>query len=53
MGTEFKVPLSKVQLFKMKKMLSEQEHIFIENIEGRYFVLINGRKVYGNKDNVD
>ena len=32
---EFKVPLSKVQLYKLKKMLTEQEMIFIENIEGK------------------
>lgn len=32
---EFKVPLSRVQLFKLKKMLTEEERIFIENIEGK------------------
>ena len=32
---EYKVPLSKVQLFKLKKVLTEQENIFIENIEGK------------------
>ena len=32
---EFKVPLSKVQLYKLKKVLTEEEHIFIENIEGK------------------
>lgn len=32
---EFKVPLSKVQLFKLKKILTEEETIFIENIEGK------------------
>ena len=31
---EFKVPLSKVELYKLKKVLKEQEKIFIENIEG-------------------
>ena len=31
---EFKIPLSKVQLYKLKKMLTEKEKIFIENIEG-------------------
>ena len=34
---EFRVPLSKVQLFKLKKTLTEEERIFIENIEGRCF----------------
>lgn len=32
---EFKVPLSKVQLFKLKKALTEAENIFTENIEGK------------------
>lgn len=32
---EFKVPLSKVQIFKLKKMLTQQENIFVENIEGK------------------
>lgn len=32
---EFKVPLSKVQLFKLKKVLTEDENIFTENIEGK------------------
>jgi len=32
---EFKVPLSKVQLFKLKKGITEEENIFIENIEGK------------------
>ena len=32
---EFKVPLSKVQLFKLKKSLTDAENIFIENIEGK------------------
>lgn len=31
----FQVPLSKVQLFKLKKKLTEQENIFIESIEGK------------------
>lgn len=31
---EFKVPLSKVQLYKLKKILTEKENIFVENIEG-------------------
>ena len=31
---EFKVPLSKVQLFKLKKAIAEAEKIFTENIEG-------------------
>jgi len=31
---EFKVPLSKVQLYKIKKVLEKRENIFIENIEG-------------------
>lgn len=31
----FKVPLSKVQLFKLKKSLAEEENIFTENIEGK------------------
>lgn len=32
---EFKVPLSKVQLFKLKKVITEGENIFTENIEGK------------------
>lgn len=32
---EFKVPLTKVQIYKLKKMLTEQEEIFIKNIEGK------------------
>lgn len=32
---EFKAPLSKVELYKLKKALSEQENIFIQNIEGK------------------
>lgn len=32
---EFKVPLSKVQLFKLKKVITEEEKIFTENIEGK------------------
>lgn len=32
---EFKAPLSKVELYKLKKTLSEQENVFIENIEGK------------------
>lgn len=32
---EFKVPLSKVQLFKIKKTITEEENIFTENIEGK------------------
>ena len=32
---EFKVPLSKIQFFKFKKVLTEAENIFIENIEGK------------------
>ena len=32
---EFKVPLNKVQLYKLKKELSEDEYIFVETIEGR------------------
>ena len=32
---EFKVPLSKVQLYKLKKAMTEEENIFIENIEGK------------------
>ncbi|MBD5449060.1 MAG: DUF4274 domain-containing protein [Lachnospiraceae bacterium] len=31
---EFKAPLSRVQLFKLKRILTEQETIFIESIEG-------------------
>lgn len=32
---EFKVPVSKVQLFKLKKAITEAENIFIEDIEGK------------------
>lgn len=32
---EFKVPLTKVELYKLKKVLTEEENIFIENIEGK------------------
>lgn len=32
---EFKVPLSKVQFFKLKKAITEAEDIFTENIEGK------------------
>ena len=32
---EFKVPLSKVQLFKLKKVIAEEANIFTENIEGK------------------
>lgn len=32
---EYKVPLTKVQLYKLKKVLTEEENIFIENIEGK------------------
>lgn len=32
---EFKVPLSKVELFKLKKIITEKEKLFIENIEGK------------------
>ena len=32
---QFKVPLSKVQLFKLKKVTTEEENIFTENIEGK------------------
>lgn len=32
---EFKVPLSKVELFKIKKIITEEEKLFIENIEGK------------------
>lgn len=31
----FKVPLSKVQIFKLRKMLSEDEMVFIEDIVGK------------------
>lgn len=31
----FKAPLSKVQMHKLKKQLTGQEHIFIESIEGK------------------
>lgn len=32
---EFKVPLSKVQLFKLKRTITEEENIFTEDIEGK------------------
>ena len=32
---QFKPPLTKVQLYKLKKFLSDQELIFIETIEGK------------------
>lgn len=32
---EFKVPLSKVELFKLNKIITEEEKPFIENIEGK------------------
>ena len=32
---EFKVPLSKIQLFKLKKAITEAENIFTENIDGK------------------
>ena len=32
---EFKVPLSKIKLFKLKKVITEKERIFTENIEGK------------------
>lgn len=32
---EFTVPLSKVQLFKLQKILTEKENIFVENIVGK------------------
>lgn len=32
---EFKAPLSKVQFYKLKKILTEREHVFIENISGK------------------
>lgn len=31
----FTVPLSKVQIYKMKKALSEEENVFMENITGK------------------
>lgn len=31
---EFKIPLSKVQLFKLRKVLTEQEKVFVEDIMG-------------------
>lgn len=34
---EFKVPLSKVELFKLKKVLTEKENVFIEDIIGENF----------------
>lgn len=32
---EFKVPLTKVQLYKIKKTLTEEEYIFTENMKGK------------------
>ena len=32
---EFKVPLSKVRLFKLRKIITEEETVFTENIEGK------------------
>lgn len=32
---EFRAPLSKVELFKLRKVLTEWENIFIESIEGK------------------
>lgn len=32
---KFKIPLSKVQLFKLKKILTEQENVFIRDTEGK------------------
>lgn len=34
-GIEFKIPLSKLQLFKLKKILVDQESVFIEDINGK------------------
>lgn len=34
-GIAFKVPLSKVQMFKLKKVLTQQENIFLQNIAGK------------------
>lgn len=31
----FKIPLSKIQIFKLKKILSEDENVFIEEIIGK------------------
>ena len=31
---EFKVPLSNVELYRLKKVWNDQERVFIENIEG-------------------
>lgn len=31
----FKIPLSKVQIFKLRKILSEDETVFIEDIKGK------------------
>lgn len=36
----FEVPLSKVQIFKLKKILSEQENIFLESIGGKNLNII-------------
>ncbi|WP_022766709.1 DUF4274 domain-containing protein [Butyrivibrio sp. XPD2006] len=32
---EFRVPLSKVQLYKLKKIITEEESVFIQNIDGK------------------
>lgn len=32
---EFRAPLSKVQYYKLKKLLTEREYVFIENISGK------------------
>lgn len=37
---QFKVPLSKVQIFKLKKILTEQEDIFFMDIEGENLDII-------------
>lgn len=34
-GIEFRIPLSKVELFKVKKAVSENEKVFLEDIEGK------------------
>ena len=31
----FRIPLSKVQIFKLRKILSEDETVFIEDIKGK------------------
>ncbi len=38
----FKVPLSKVQIYKLKKVLTEDENIFIEDINGKCLDTGNG-----------